>query len=162
MNESNFDNDLGLLSIDIDGNDYHILDNKSYFNPRIIICEFNPIFGIYRKITVPNDPKFSRTKKHYSNLYWGTSINALVFLLAKRDYTLIGTGMLGSNAYFVNNSLLNTHLKILAKNPFCFNFNFRESRDKKGNLSFLTNKQRIKEIEDMEVLNVETECMEKI
>jgi hypothetical protein len=160
--ESNFDSDLGILSIDIDGNDYHILNNINFFNPRIIICEFNPIFGIDRKITVPYDPKFSRTNKHYSNLYWGTSINALIFLLTKRDYTLIGTGMLGCNAYFVKNSLLTAHLKILARNPFCFNFNFRESRDKKGNLNFLTIKQSIKEIENMEVLNVETGNIEKI
>ena len=162
LNESNFDSDLGILSIDIDGNDYHILNNINFFNPRIIICEFNPIFGIDRKITVPYDPKFSRTNKHYSNLYWGTSINALIFLLTKRDYTLIGTGMLGCNAYFVKNSLLTAHLKILARNPFCFNFNFRESRDKKGNLNFLTIKQSIKEIENMEVLNVETGNIEKI
>lgn len=162
LNESNFDSDLGILSIDIDGNDYHILNNINFFNPRIIICEFNPIFGIDRKITVPYDPKFSRTDKHYSNLYWGTSINALIFLLTKRDYTLIGTGMLGSNAYFVKNSLLTAHLKILARNPYCFNFNYRESRDKKGNLSFLTIMQSIKEIENMEVLNVETGNIEKI
>ena len=43
LKKSNFDKDLGILSIDIDGNDYHVLNNINYFNPRIIICEFNPI-----------------------------------------------------------------------------------------------------------------------
>jgi hypothetical protein len=161
LKKSNFDKDLGILSIDIDGNDYHVLNNINYFNPRIIICEFNPVFGTDQKITVPYDPKFYRTKKHYSNLYWGTSINALIFLLNKREYTLIGTGMLGCNAYFVKNSLLTDHLKKIAKKPFHFNFNFRESRDTDGNLNFLTSEQRAKEIENMEVLNIESGKIEK-
>jgi hypothetical protein len=161
LKKSNFDKDLGILSIDIDGNDYHVLNNINYFNPRIIICEFNPVFGTDQKITVPYDPKFYRTKKHYSNLYWGTSINALIFLLNKREYTLIGTGMLGCNAYFVKNSLLTDHLKKIAKKPFHFNFNFRESRDTDGNLNFLTSEQRAKEIENMDVLNIESGKIEK-
>ena len=161
LKKSNFDKDLGILSIDIDGNDYHILNNISYFNPRIIICEFNPIFGTDRKITVPYDPKFYRTKKHYSNLYWGASINAFKNLLSRREYTLIGTGMLGCNAYFVRNSLLTHQLKKLSKNPFCFNFNFRESLDRNGNLNFITNESRIKEIGDTDVLNIETNLIEK-
>jgi len=162
LKKSNFDSDLGILSIDIDGNDYHVLKNINYFKPRIIICEFNPIFGTDKKITIPYDPKFYRTKKHYSNLYWGVSINALIFLLNKWEYTLIGTGMLGSNAYFVKNSLLTDHLRTMAKKPFNFNFNFRESRDQNGNLNFLTKEKRMKEIESTEVLNVETNLIEKV
>jgi hypothetical protein len=161
LRKSNFDKDLGILSIDIDGNDYHVLDSITYFDPRIIICEFNPIFGTDKKISVPYDSKFYRTKKHYSNLYWGASINAFIFLLNKREYTLVGTGMLGCNAYFVKNSLLTDHLRIMSKKPFNFNFNFRESRDVKGNLNFLTSEQRLKEIENMPVLNIESGKIDK-
>jgi hypothetical protein len=161
LKKSNFDKDLGILSIDIDGNDYHVLNNINCFEPRIIICEFNPIFGKDLKITVPYDPKFQRTRKHYSNLYCGASIKALICLLNKREYTLIGTGMLGCNAYFVKNSLLTDHLKKMAKKPFHFNFNFRESRDSDGNLNFLTKEQSANEIENMEVLNIETGKVEK-
>jgi hypothetical protein len=160
--KSGFERDLGILSIDIDGNDYHILNKIDCFDPRIIICEFNPLFGNDRKITVPYDPKFYRTKKHYSNLYWGASINALRSLLTKQDYTLVGTGMQGNNAYFIKNSLMTDHLRILAKNPFCFNFNWRESRDINGNLNFLRAELRYKEIKGMNVLNVETGNLEKL
>jgi sensor histidine kinase YesM len=160
--KSGFDRDLGILSIDIDGNDYHILNKIDCFDPRIIICEFNPLFGNDRKITVPYDPKFYRTRKHYSNLYWGASINALRSLLTKQDYTLVGTGMQGGNAYFIKNSLMTDHLRILAKNPFCFNFNWRESRDINGNLNFLRAELRYKEIKGMNVLNVETGNLEKL
>ena len=160
--KSGFERDLGILSIDIDGNDYHILNKIDCFDPRIIICEFNPVFGNDRKITVPYDPKFYRTKKHYSNLYFGASINALRSLLTKQDYTLVGTGMQGNNAYFIKNSLMTDRLRILAKNPFCFNFNLRESRDINGNLNFLRTDLRYKEIKGMNVLNVETGNLEKL
>ena len=160
--KSGFKRDLGILSIDIDGNDYHILNKIDCFDPRIIICEFNPVFGNDRKITVPYDPKFYRTKKHYSNLYFGASINALRSLLTKQDYTLVGTGMQGGNAYFIKNSLMTDRLRILAKNPFCFNFNWRESRDINGNLNFLRAELRYKEIKGMNVLNVETGNLEKL
>ena len=160
--KSGFERDLGILSIDIDGNDYHILNKIDCFDPRIIICEFNPLFGNDRKITVPYDPKFYRTRKHYSNLYWGASINALRSLLTKQDYTLVGTGMQGNNAYFIKNSLMTDRLRILAKNPFCFNFNWRESRDINGNLNFLRAELRYKEIKGMNVLNVETGNLEKL
>ena len=160
--KSGFKRDLGILSIDIDGNDYHILNKIDCFDPRIIICEFNPVFGNDRKITVPYDPKFYRTRKHYSNLYFGASINALRSLLTKQDYTLVGTGMQGGNAYFIKNSLMTDRLRILAKNPFCFNFNWRESRDIDGNLNFLRAELRYKEIKGMNVLNVETGNLEKL
>ena len=153
---------MGILSIDIDGNDYHILNKIDCFDPRIIICEFNPVFGNDRKITVPYDPKFYRTKEHHSNLYFGASINALRSLLIKQDYTLVGTGMQGNNAYFIKNSLMTDRLRILAKNPFCFNFNLRESRDINGNLNFLRTDLRYKEIKGMNVLNVETGNLEKL
>ncbi|MDA7733250.1 hypothetical protein N8841_02050 [Candidatus Pelagibacter sp.] len=160
--KSGFERDLGILSIDIDGNDYHILNKIDCFDPRIIICEFNPVFGNDRKITVPYDPKFYRTKEHHSNLYFGASINALRSLLIKQDYTLVGTGMQGNNAYFIKNSLMTDRLRILAKNPFCFNFNLRESRDINGNLNFLRTDLRYKEIKGMNVLNVETGNLEKL
>ena len=162
LKKSEFDKDLGILSIDIDGNDYHILNKINYFEPRIIICEFNPLFGIDRKITVPYDPKFHRTKKHYSNLYFGASINALRSLLAKKKYTLVGTGMQGGNAYFVKDTLMTDHLKILAKKPFCFNFNWRESRDVNGKLNFLRGDLRYKEIKGMEVMNIDTGNLEEL
>jgi hypothetical protein len=156
LEKSKFQRDLGILSIDIDGNDFHVLSNINSFDPRIIICEFNPIFGKVKKLTIPYDPSFYRTKKHYSNLYYGASINAFINLLSQRGYTLVGTGMLGCNAYFVKNSLLTEHLKKLAESPFNFNFNYRESRDVHGNLNFLNINERLKEIEGMKVLDLES------
>ena len=59
---SGFDKDLGILSIDIDGNDYYILEAINAVRPRILICEYNAVFGATRKISVPYDPEFSRNQ----------------------------------------------------------------------------------------------------
>lgn len=69
-----FYGDIGLLSVDIDGNDYWVLNAITCVNPRILICEYNNIFGSDEKVSVPYDEKFYRTEKHYSNLYWGASL----------------------------------------------------------------------------------------
>ena len=162
LKKSGFEKDLGILSVDIDGNDYHVLNKIDFFDPRIIICEFNPLFGNKRKITVPYDPKFLRTKNHHSNLYFGASINALISLLSNKNYTLIGTGMQGGNAFFVKNLLMTDRLKILAENPFCFNFNWRESRDIDGKLNYLRGENRYNEIKGMKVLNIENGKLEEL
>ena len=68
---SDFDYDLGVLSIDLDGNDYFVLSAIKNWRPRILVCEFNPIFGPSRKLSIPYDPSFLRFKHHPSGLYWG-------------------------------------------------------------------------------------------
>ena len=42
---SNFDKNLGLLSIDIDGNDYWIWEEIKDFDPSIVVIEYNSRFG---------------------------------------------------------------------------------------------------------------------
>ena len=152
--QSNFDRDLGILSIDIDGNDYHILKTINVFDPRIIISEFNPYFGTDRAISVTYDPGFYRTDKHHSNLYFGASIKAIKHVLSEKGYTLVGTGMTGGNAYFVRNDLMTDKLSKLSKNAINFNGHCRESRDQDGNLNFLRAEDRLNEIKGLPVLNV--------
>jgi len=162
LKKSGFNRDLGILSVDIDGNDYHILKAINVFEPRIVISEFNPYFGTERAVSVPYDPKFCRTEKHYSNLYFGASIRAIEFVLNEKGYTLIGTGMTGSNAYFVRNDLITERLSLFAKNSINFNGFCRESRDKDGNLSFLRAEDRLYEIKGLPVLNVLTGLEESL
>ena len=74
------------MSIDIDGNDYWILEEIKTLSPSIIVCEFNSIFGDKFKLSVPYEKDFVRNKKHYSNLYFGSSIKALISLLKSKGY----------------------------------------------------------------------------
>ena len=73
IEENGFVGSIGLLHIDIDGNEYWIWKAINVIEPDIAIIEYNSVFGCERAITVPYDPFFNRTKKHYSNLYAGAS-----------------------------------------------------------------------------------------
>ncbi|NJL53238.1 MAG: hypothetical protein HC930_15550 [Hydrococcus sp. SU_1_0] len=42
--------DIGLLSIDVDGNDYWIWEAIHCISPRIVISEYNGLFGNHRKL----------------------------------------------------------------------------------------------------------------
>ena len=157
---SGFDHDLGVLSIDLDGVDYFILSTISRFKPRILICEFNPIFGPTRKVTVPYDKEFQRFKKHYSGQFWGASLSAINDVAVGLGYGLIGTTSAGHNAFFVRDDLI--------KPPFhrtnpedVFNFpTYRDSRDETGNLSFIDFSLRQRLIQGLQVLNTETQTLE--
>ena len=71
MLESKLDkNNIGILSIDIDGNDYWVWKEISVIDPLIVIIEFNSVFGFNQKVSVPYKENFFRTKAHYSNLFW--------------------------------------------------------------------------------------------
>ena len=158
--KSCFDEDVGILSIDIDGNDYFILEAISAVRPRIIICEFNDVFGSVRKISVPYEPDFSRARKHYSNLYFGASLSALTFIANKKGYSLVGTNSSGCNAFFVRDDLLNGKIKVLTAEQAYLPSKIRQSRDKRGNLSYRKGDDRLKEMRGLAVVNVETEATE--
>jgi hypothetical protein len=97
--------DIGLLSIDIDGNDYWIWSAVEVIKPRIVICEYNSIFGPKAKVSVPYSPNFDKKKAHYSNLYFGASLSALRHLAEEKGYDFIGTGEAGVNAFFVRKDI---------------------------------------------------------
>ena len=155
---------IGVLNIDLDGNDYHILTeiDLSRLNPSILIVEYNSVFGKDRPITIPYDKAFIRTNAHYSNLYYGASLLALNYAALKKSYSLIGCNLAGNNAYFVKNSLLNDKVKELSVEEAFKESKFRESRNKDYSLSYLTGKERVEVIKGLEVMNVMTNEMEKL
>ena len=96
---------LGILSVDVDGNDYWFLEKLITTNPAIIIVEFNVSFGLF-PISVPYDSAFDRIKKHESWEYYGASLSAMHHLCNLHDYSLIEISQNGVNAFFVRNDLL--------------------------------------------------------
>ena len=155
---------IGLLHIDLDGNDYHIFNeiDLSKLNPSIIITEYNSIFGIDRLITVPYDKKFVRTKAHFSNLYFGASLSALNYVALKKGYVLVGCNIAGNNAYFVRKNLINEKIKELSIDKAYKVSKFRESRNQDYSLSYVGGKERDRLITGLEVLNIETNQIEKL
>jgi hypothetical protein len=102
--KSNFDQ-VGVLSIDVDGNDYWMLKSLIDTSPSVICIEYNATFG-FRSITVPYDPSFDRHEKHASGWYHGASITALAKLAASHGYGLAAVSDAGLNAFFTKNGTL--------------------------------------------------------
>ncbi len=153
FSENYITGEIGLLSIDIDGNDYWVWDSINVINPVIVIVEYNSVFGNSSTITVPYDPYFNRTKAHYSNLYWGCSLGALYKLADKKGYCFIGCNSNGNNAYFIRKDKIGG-LKPASLEEGYVESKFRESRNEKGELNFLPGAKRIKEIENLIVYDI--------
>src|SRR3569623_2043455 len=85
--------DFTLLSIDIDGNDYHGWQAVESYKPKIVVIEFNPTF--------PVGLEFVQQKSKYTNQ--GSSLSALINLAKKKGYELVA--VLPINAFFVKKEL---------------------------------------------------------
>jgi len=92
-----------LFSLDLDGNDYWIWEAMTACSPRVVILEYNSMFGATRSVTVPYDPQFDRHRHH--TMYYGASLTALARLSARKGYRLVAVEPTGVNAFFVRNDL---------------------------------------------------------
>lgn len=158
--ESRFDSDIGILSIDVDGVDYWLLEALTAFSPRVLIVEYNSLFGSERSITVPYQATFVRRQQHYSDLYFGASLGAFAHLAGTKGYSLIGTERAGVNAFFVRNDLLNADVRAISVPEAFHQSALRQSRSREGALDFLTLEQRTSAIKGMPVVNVLTGATE--
>lgn len=156
LTKNGISGDIGLLSIDIDGNDYWVWNEIDVISPRIVICEYNSIWGFEKKITVPYDPSFIRSNYHYSHIVYGASISALNSLAEKKGYTLVGGNTAGNNIFFVRNDVLNaSKVKPSSVKDAYRKAQFRESRNEDGTLSFLDFEGRKSLIENVEVVDLD-------
>ncbi len=113
LQANGLEGEIGLLSIDIDGNDYWIWDAITVISPVIVVVEYNHRFGKEKAVTVPYDENFIREQKHYSTIYYGASLSALHLLGQKKGYELIGCSSSGVNAFFVRRDKLSSKLRVL-------------------------------------------------
>ena len=145
--------DIGLLSIDIDGNDYWVWEAISIVSPRIVIVEYNALFGPTAAVSIPYDAGFKRSQAHFSNLYWGCSLRALEYLGKRRRYVLIGCNSNGNNAFFVRDDVaapFTTAVDLFRPSRF------RESRSADGGLSFLSGSAALEQIGYLPLVDVGT------
>lgn len=150
--DNNHIKEIGVLSLDIDGNDYWVI-NELKFRPAIIVCEYNGIFGDKYQLTVPYDKDFMRTRKHYSNLYFGASILALIENLKKKNYFFVGSDSSGINAFFVEKKYFkNISNKI--ENILIYAPAHRESRDANNKLTYTDWPNQIELIKETEVYDI--------
>ena len=78
---------IDFLSIDVDGDDYHIFESLRKIRPRVIACEYNP--------TIPSHLALVPRKHNY----FGCSSLSLVRLALSKGYDLVA--ITETNCFFV-------------------------------------------------------------
>ena len=148
--------EIGLLSIDIDGNDYWVWEALDVVQPAIVIAEYNAHFGAERAVTVPYDPAFERRKAHPSQIYFGASLAALTRLGGSKGYALVGCNGAGNNAFFVRDDLRPAALPARTAGEAFVAAKFREARDAQGRLMLLSPEEETKILRGLPVVDVTT------
>ena len=97
-----FSGPVGIISIDIDGNDYWVWEALNIVDPAVVVIETNIVFGM-RDIVVPYDPKYIYPGKHAD--YFSASPVAMEKLARKKGYRLVGANRYGFNLIFVKRGL---------------------------------------------------------
>lgn len=159
---SGFGPEVGILHIDLDGNDYWVWNAIKTVSPIVVIVEYNSVFGSERAITVPYDRLFQRTAAHYSNLYWGASLASLQILAEAKGYRFIGCNSAGNNAYFVRTDRLNDIVREIPVEQGFVESKYRESRDQEGRLNYLRGAERLDAIRGIPVHNVRSNQIESL
>lgn len=88
LEKFNFPKNIDLLSIDIDGDDYYILESLRRFSPRLILIEYNP--------TIPPEIELIQSKGEY----FGASARSILKLSHQKKYKLIH--MTETNMFLLN------------------------------------------------------------
>lgn len=159
--EENFTGDLGLFHIDIDGNDYWIWEALKVVNPIIMIVEYNSVFGPKNMWTIPYKSDFYRLNHHYSNMFYGVSLNALCKLADEKGYYFICCNSNGNNAFFVRKDKIKDLVPLTAEQGYVKSM-FREGKDKLGKLSYVSDDERLNALRGLVIYNIETNQLEKI
>ena len=96
--------DPDVFSLDIDGCDYYVaralLD--SGLRPRIMVVEYNSVFGPKRSATIEYREDFDMASAHLTQLYYGVSIAGWRAYLEKQGYRFVTVDRNGVNAFFVD------------------------------------------------------------
>ena len=153
--EQSLSGDIGLLSIDIDGNDYWVWEPLTAVSPAIVVIEYNARFGPARAVSVPYDERFERSKAHHSMIYYGASLRALWLLGRRKGYALVGCNAAGNNAFFVRKDLQPASLPAQRPEQAFVPARFREARDERGELALLDASQEEEILRGLPLVEVE-------
>ena len=102
-----FAEDLDLLTLDMDGNDYWILESLTV-RPRVLVCEYNNRIPPGNALSVPYAEEFVAEDHDLSHGkgFFGASLAAFVRLLQPERYRLVGANQVNTNAFFLRNDVL--------------------------------------------------------
>lgn len=103
LEQHGYAGEVDLLSVDIDGNDYWVWKAITVCTPRVLMLEYNSMFGPEKAVSVPYDPKFSRRDHRFC--YYGASLSAMTRLSASKGYRLVAVEPTGVNAFFIRHDV---------------------------------------------------------
>jgi hypothetical protein len=101
LEQHGYGGEVDMLSIDIDSYDYWILDALAVTSPRVLVLEYNALFGPERRVTIPADQPVDQAPKGYG----GASLAALTGLAARKGYRLVTCENTGVNAFFLRHDV---------------------------------------------------------
>ena len=110
--DAGFSDEIDFLSVDIDGNDWHILQailQGKKISPRVICVEYNALIPPAHDL---DDESTDWIMEYVEDWQWkgddcqGASLSAFYHLGKKYGYTLVGTSLQGVNAFFVRDDLV--------------------------------------------------------
>ncbi len=157
--DKGYNKEIGILSVDIDGNDYWVWDEIKVVDPVIVITEYNAVFGKNNSWTIPYKHDFFRLDAHKSYQYWGASLNAFCSLADKKGYYFIGCNNNGNNAYFIRKDKIG-NLKPISAEEGYVESKFREYVDENGER--IGGEKRLELIKNMPIYNIQSDKLENI
>jgi hypothetical protein len=95
------DGDLGVLTIDVDSNDYWLWQAVTVCQPPIVVIEYNASFALDESVVTPLQPPLSWD----GTVHFGSSLRAFEDLGASKGYRLVYTDLTGVNAFFVRDDV---------------------------------------------------------
>jgi hypothetical protein len=154
-----FEKEVGILSVDIDGNDYWVWKEINEVNPVIVIAEYNSVWGHDNAWAVPYTPDFYRMSEGNSILHYGASLLSLCDLADEKGYFFVGCNSAGNNAYFIRKDKI-TDLKPLTAERGYVVSKFREAKMPDGTM--ISGKDRLKSLIGRKVYNTRTQQIETL
>lgn len=153
LNKYNLMKEHDVFSIDIDSIDYYVakafLDNG--FRPKIIIAEYNSVFGPDKAITVKYEDNFfwDRQKNKHHMYYWGCSLTGYKKLFSTYGYQFVTVESTGVNAIFIDPKEFDDDFIINLKPGLQFENNFSTV-----SYSGTTWENQFKEVQNLEYLEI--------
>jgi hypothetical protein len=106
--------EVDFMSIDIDSFDYWLWSAITVCSPRVLVMEYNGLFGPERAVTVPDAPRPPVAPKGYG----GASLTALEKLCRRKGYGLVLCEDAGINAFFLRDDVARDIPRLSAAQAF--------------------------------------------
>jgi hypothetical protein len=97
--------EIDFLSIDIDGNDYHVFEAINVIQPRVLCLEHNHFYPPPLEWVTPYDPNYRWDPKS-GRADYGASLAAMARLARRKGYELVGCGLYSANGFYVRSDEL--------------------------------------------------------